>query len=267
MSELEKKNSNFIPSVYSALNILEFLTKEKHKQSTLTELSSALGISKSTCLRILKTLELKDYVHFDPISKRYKLGSYLISLGLRSKEMNDFMNTSISYLPTICEEVKQTVVLAKRNDNLHLAYIAKEEPDQQIRLTISPGETFPIIGGAVGKSYLAHLPDSEISKIIAEFMVDGHLPRFTENTITNPEKFIEELKTIRQEGIAETNSEHTQGIHAISCPIFNGRSEVVLSVGILLHSTFSNSLSDLTYYKGALRKHAHHLEALITRYF
>ncbi|AST91012.1 MULTISPECIES: IclR family transcriptional regulator [Sutcliffiella] len=267
MSELEKKNSNFIPSVYSALNILEFLTKEKYKKSTLTELSSALGISKSTCLRILKTLELKDYVHFDPISKRYKLGSYLIFLGLRSKEMNDFMNTSISYLSTICEEVNQTVVLAKPNDDLHLVYIAKEEPDQQIRLTISPGETFPVIGGAVGKCYLAHLPDSEITKIISAFMVDGHLPRYTENTITDPEKFKEELRTIRHEGIAETNSEHTQGIHAIACPIFNGKGEVVLSVGIFLHSTFSNSLSDITYYKDALRKHAHNLESLISRYF
>ncbi|WP_408010180.1 IclR family transcriptional regulator [Pseudalkalibacillus sp. A8] len=267
MKTTGEKNSNFIPSVYSALNILEFLSNEKHKESTLTEISIALDISKSTCLRILKTLELKDFVHFNRLSKRYKLGSYLIPLGSRSEEMNDYISTVISYLPTICAEVNQTVVLAKRKDALNLAYIAKEEPNQKIRLTISPGEIFPIIGGAVGKSYIAHLTDIQINEIIDEFIVDGQLPRYTENTITTPEIFMDELRKIREEGIAETDSEHTQGIHALACPILNGKGEVVLSIGFFIHSSLSNDECNTQILKSSLKKHAKILENLISRYF
>lgn len=259
------KENNFIPSVYSSLRVLEFLTNEQTQNSTLSEISKALSIHKSTCLRILKTLQKKEVLHYDEETKRYKLGSYLITLGSRAREVNDYISAAISYLPSICQEVGHTVVLAKQTDLYNMIYIAKEEPPEKIRLTVSTGESFPIIGGATGKAYIAHFPDDKIFKIIEAHTVNGQLPKYTDNTITDPAEFLESLKKIRQDGIAETDSEHTIGIHAISCPIYNSKKEVVLSIGVFLQSFASEHL-DLPKIRKSVKKHAEIISMEVSRY-
>ncbi|MED4206638.1 IclR family transcriptional regulator [Neobacillus mesonae] len=257
--------SNFIPSVNSALRVLEFLSNEQTQSCSLSEISKALSINKSTCLRILKTMQRKEFVNYHDETKRYKLGSYLISLGTRAKEVNDYISVAISHLSTICHEIGQTVVLAKQTDPYNMIYIGKEEPNQKIRLTVATGENFPIIGGATGKAYLAHLPDEKIKQIIDEFTVDGKLPKYTENTITDPSIFLDSLKSIVQEGISVTDSEHTLGIYAISCPIFNSRNEVVLSIGVFIQSTASQFL-DIQSIKKSIKHHAKTISNKISRY-
>ncbi len=260
-----KKNTNFIPSVNSSLRVLEFLTTEYAKSSTLSEISNALSINKSTCLRILKTLQRKEFVHFDEQTKQYKLGSYLIALGARAREVNNYIDTVISFLPSICNSIDQTVVLAKQIDPFNMAYIAKEESTKQIRLTVSTGESFPIIGGAVGKVYMAHLEDSSIHNIIKHYSTDGKLPKYTPNSITDPHQFIDDLKKIKESGIAETDSEHTESIYAIACPIFNSENKVILSIGAFIPNFVTNDL-DLLKIRRTIKENTRIISNEISRY-
>lgn len=257
--------NNFIPSVYSALRVLEFLANEQTKNCSLSEISKGLSINKSTCMRILKTLQKKEFVNYDEDTKRYKLGSYLISLGSRAREVNDYISVAISYLPTICEEIGHTVVLAKQTDLYNMIYIAKEEPNEKIRLTVSTGDNFPIIGGATGKAYMAFLPKEKVQQIIDGLTLDGLLPKYTENTITDPVEFLKSLDQIYQEGVAVTNSEHTMGIYAISCPIFNSRGEVVLSIGVFIHA-ISADHSDIIGIREDVKKYAQKISEEVSRY-
>ncbi|MFZ4451704.1 IclR family transcriptional regulator [Salibacterium aidingense] len=266
----DNKNNQFISSVYSSLSVLEYLASEENSESTLTEIAQSVSINKSTCLRILKTLELKDYVHFNTSSKKYKLGSYLIALGEKSKEVNDYLSTAISYLPVICNDishfVNHMVVLAKPIDPYNLGYIAKEVPNEKIRLTISTGEIFPLVAGAVGKAFTAHLPEEKREAIIEDFLVDGKLPKFTERTTTNPVEFLNDLRSIEKEGIAVSNSEHTRGILAIACPIFDHSGNVILSVGLFIHDSIVNEQLNMSEIKSNLKKHADTITSKISRY-
>lgn len=257
---------NIIPSVYSSLRVLELLAERKDQNCTLTEISTQLSINKTTCLRILRTLQKKDFVHYDEHTKRYKLGSYLIPLGSRAKEMNDYVSVAISHLPNLCEKVAHTVVLAKPTDTNHMFYVAKEEPNEKIRITVSTGENFPVIAGATGKAYMAFLHQQQIERIIKEHTQEGKLPKYTENSITDPQLFLDSLREIRINGIAETDSEHTRGIYAIACPIFNSADEVVLSIGVFLQS-FSLEHTDIPSIKKELKVHAKIISDEISRFF
>jgi len=256
---------NFIPSVFSTLKVLEFLADKKNQNCTLSEISKGLSINKTTCLRILKTLQKKDFIHYDEDSKRYKLGSYLISLGSRAKEVNDYIKVAISYLPVLCEEVGETVVLAKPTDPYNMFYIATEEPNEKIRITASTGENFPIIAGATGKAYMAYLPKERINEIIEEYILDGSLPKYTENTITNPQEFIESINEVRQKGVAETHSEHTRGIYAIACPIFNSKGEVVLSIGVFIQSMSPGHIN-ISKIRDEVKKYAEIISHQVSRF-
>lgn len=259
------KGNYFIPSVYSSLLVLELLSKEQYKSSTLSEIARELSINKSTCLRILKTLQIKEFIHFDEESKQYKLGPYLIALGSRSREINDYLSAAISYLPAICTEIGHTIVLAKQIDEHHLVYIAKEEPNEKIRLTVSTGEKFPIIGGATGKAYLAFLPTIKVNQVIEDFILDGQLPKYTANTIISPESFTESLKEVYEKGFAETSSEHTLGIYAIAFPIYNSKNEVVLSIGVFIQSSIANQI-DLSQVRNSLNKYSRLISSEVSKY-
>lgn len=232
-------DSNYIPSVHSALRILHILAKEEYKNSTLSEIAKAVSINKTTCLRILKTLQLEDFVHFDEDGKKYSLGTQLMVLGDRAKEVNDMIRQAKMYMSQLCKEIGQTIVLAKPAGSHQLMYIAKEEPNESIRLTISVGETFPIFSGALGKSYLAFLKEEDSLRILHEILVDGKLPRYTPNSITDLNEYLAHLQNIRKEGISESYEEYTYGIYGLGCPIFNSRGEVVLILGAFRSSSIN----------------------------
>lgn len=247
--------NNFIPSVFSALKILEFLSDENTKDSKLSEISKELSINKSTCFRILKTLQEQKFVNYNDKTKSYKLGYYLISLGDRSKEVNNHINVAMSQLPLICQDTDQTVVLSKQIDSHNMIYIAKEEPNKMIRITASIGDKYPIIGGAAGQIYLAYFSEQERTTIIEEFESNGKLPKYTKNTITDPNEFLKKIKKIHSEGIAESDSEHEEGIHAIASPIFNSKGDVVLSIAVFMQSnTLQRELISNT--RNKIKKHA-----------
>lgn len=259
------KEVNFIPSVHSSLKVLEFLSNKKTEESTLTEISVSLSINKSTCFRILKTLEKSNFVQYDQHTKKYKLGSYLIILGTKAKEVNNHMNMIDSYLTFMSREFGHTIVLAKQVDVYNMMYISKKESESQIRLTVSTGETFPIIGGAAGKAYMAYLDKGRIDDIIDHFSHNGQLPQYTNNSVTDPTTFLEELKEIKQNRIAESDSEHTPGIFSISCPIFNSEKQVIFSVAVFIPS-FHSSHIDIQNVRKTIQEYASKINNEISIY-
>ncbi|MFT8312106.1 MAG: IclR family transcriptional regulator [Sporolactobacillus sp.] len=233
------KQDLLVPSVYSSLEIMEWLSTEENRKATLTQISSGLQLSKSTCLRILKTLTIKGYLNYNTNSKKYSLGYSLIPLGTRAQEINDSIRKIIAYLPKAAEDTGVTAVLVKRINN-KLMYIAKQEPPQRVRLTVTVGETFPINVGALGKCFLAYLDESIKQELLNTITKNGKLPMYTEHSLSNPEVLLEQIERIRDEGVAESNGEYNAGITAIACPIFDARKKIILALGGFMPSPVQN---------------------------
>jgi DNA-binding IclR family transcriptional regulator len=89
---------------------------------------------------------------------------------------------------------------------------------------------------AHGKALLAFLGLEEIERILQ----DG-LERFTEHTITERGKLLEELRIIRQKGVAYDNEERMPGVRCVASPVFNSYKQVIGAIGI---SGMAQLLSD-----------------------
>ena len=70
-------------------------------------------------------------------------------------------------------------------------------------------KSFPLYCTANGKAYLAALDDAAIESLIGR-----EYQARTANTITNFERLIEDLKAVRETGIAIDREEHSLGICA-----------------------------------------------------
>ncbi len=220
MEKSNEKEKSEVPALESAIRILEYLSRYRNKERTLSQISKNLSINKSSCHRILKVLAQSRYVTYDEKTKEYTLGSYLIILGTRASEFNNYLTLAKPHLKWLCEQTRQTSVLLEPISNDRLMYVAKEEldqPDLPVHVSVKLGQHFPITSASFGKCFLAYTEKDKADEIIGK----AKFKKFTEKTITDIEKFKESLEEVRQKGYAVSNEEHTPGVYGIAAPIFD----------------------------------------------
>lgn len=224
------------PSVEFAVRILDFLSRYKNRKSSLTEISRALSISKSTCLRILRVLHENRFVQYDEETRKYGLGEYLVILGARAADFSDKLAVSRPHLKELSGTTGLTSVLVERAPQNRLVYIAKEEPDVNVRINVTIGQYFPITGTSFGKCFLAFMDEEEAGRIIREVGIK----QLTSRTVVNVNEFKKNLKTIRQLGYACSIEEHTEGVSAVAAPAFDCGGKVAMVAACLGTSALLN---------------------------
>ncbi|PID21309.1 IclR family transcriptional regulator [Sporosarcina sp. P3] len=238
--ESESKPSQ-VPALDSSIKILELLATQGYQHAKLTEISEATGINVSTCLRILRTLEKKSYVVFSSNSKEYSLGTPLIALGNRAREVNDYIEVASGYLKELAK-TGSTFVLVKRVRKSHLMYVAKEEPDLKVRLTVSAGDSFPITAGALGKCFYSYLDEEDAKNVLNDVMLNEHLKKYTEKSVITKQELNAQKSKILEEGIAESHEEYSLGISAYACPIFDSKGNIILGLGTYIPTSLINQI-------------------------
>jgi DNA-binding IclR family transcriptional regulator len=216
-----------VPSVALAMRMLKLLSRYKYKRCSLKEISDLLDANPTTCLRVLRTLAREDFIQFNPETKKYSLGPYLIPLGNRALELNDSVATILRELKSIAELTGFTTVLIERLQDSHLIYIGSEEsPNDDVKISVSIGQQFPIGGVAFGRCFLAYDDEQQWPRLIQEGVL-----RSGEDAPADPETLIRKLQEIRKQGYAVSHGELTPGISSFAAPIFDkaGNVEFVLA--------------------------------------
>lgn len=182
----------------------------------LVELSSRLGLHKSTVHRILNSLQLMGYV------RQSEDGKYALSLkwmDISSKVINkfDIVATARPYLKKICEISGETVHLVEM-DGVDAIYIDKVESfSNSIRMVSKIGSRIPLFCSGVGKAILASKTDEEIKSIWEKSDVKAMTP----NTITDFKDFLDTINQIRVDGYALDNEENETGVRCIAACILS----------------------------------------------
>ncbi|MCL6632483.1 MAG: IclR family transcriptional regulator [Alicyclobacillus herbarius] len=216
-----------VPSVALAARILKLLSRYKHKHCSLKEIAERLNTNKTTCLRVLRTLEREDFLKYDSETKKYSLGPYLIPLGKRASALNDFVSAAMAELAVVAEATGFTTVLVERLQDDRLIYIASEQPaHDHPTISVSIGQQFPLGGAAFGRCFLAFDDESEWQRFVERGMI-----RYTSHTEVEPEEFLASLREARRRGYTVSHGTLMQGITSIAAPIFgkSGRVELVMS--------------------------------------
>ncbi|HEU5343356.1 MAG TPA: IclR family transcriptional regulator [Ktedonobacterales bacterium] len=255
-----------VPSVALAAQALKLLSRHKYKSSSLTEIARKLGASPTTCLRVLRTLEREDFVHYDHETRRYSLGPYLIPLGDRAAELNDAVARATAEIGRIAAQTGMTTALVQRWDDRPVYIAAAQPPTEDARfsrLSISIGQATPLTAGAHGRCFLAYDDESEWQRHIA-----AGLRPMTPATITDPVRFADILRDVRRQGYAVSDGEFHRGATAVDAPIFgkSGQVEFVISSVCISSQLDERHLAEVVNaVRGAARKlsewngYAHHM--------
>jgi IclR family transcriptional regulator, KDG regulon repressor len=223
-------------TIERALDIFEAILNNKG-EITLIDLAKATGQSISTTHRICSVLIKKRYLY-----QQRERGKY--SLGYKFLLFNDIANTSsnikteaMPFLKDLSEKISETVILSVY-DGIEPVDIASVVPDLILKAVPGLNQMSPCHCTAVGKVFLAHMPDEMIEKILSslEFKV------YTERTITDVNRLKAELRTIVKEGIAYDDEEFLIGLRSAAAPVRGESGEVFACVSYLAPSTRVSSL-------------------------
>jgi DNA-binding IclR family transcriptional regulator len=231
-----------IPSVALAVRALKLLSRHKYQSCSLTDIAAKLEASPTTCLRVLRTLEADDLVRYDPDTKQYRLGAYLIPLGNRAAELNGVVASASAEIKRIAAHTRLTTVLIQRWDDRMVFIASAEPPAEQVRLSIAAGQELPMTSGAHGRCFLAYEDDAEVRRLIGV----GIRP-VTPATITDPRRLLVTLREVRRNGYAISHGELAPGFSAVDVPILDaaGRAALVISSMYVSSQMDEDHLSDL----------------------
>lgn len=217
--------SESIRAVDRALDILLCFTRQS-PELTMTQIADQVGIHKSTVHRLLGTLEKKRFVERDQPTGIYRPGLRLLQIASLALEHNDLRRLAAPFLHFLREHSLETVDLAVIEDS-EVIYLDVFESPQRVKLAAAVGMRLPAYCTASGKSILAYLPEERIQHILA-----GGMPRHTENTLVTREALFENLRLVRERGVAFSEQEYEEGINAIGAPILDRNHQPIASVAV-----------------------------------
>ncbi|MBJ8347555.1 IclR family transcriptional regulator [Antrihabitans sp. YC2-6] len=210
----------------SLLRALTILTSLGDDSKSLDQLATQLDVHKSTVLRLLRTMESERFVSHDE-EHRYQLGSRFFELANHALEQRDIRTLARPHLSALNSSTGQTIHLATYEAG-DAIYIDKFDAIQSVRMYSRVGRPAPLHCTAVGKVLVSSRPRAEWREIAERITY----PRFTERTITTPDKYIEELELVASQGYAEDHEEHESFVNCIGVPIRNGTGAVVAAVSM-----------------------------------
>jgi DNA-binding IclR family transcriptional regulator len=91
------------------------------------------------------------------------------------------------------------------------------ESTKDLKVAASVGTRLPLPAGATGKVFLASMSDEEAQKLIRS----APLRAWTPNTITDPDRLLEEIRIVRRRGYALDDEEYIHGVRAVASLVPN----------------------------------------------
>src|SRR5262249_43235450 len=67
---------------------------------------------------------------------------------------------------------------------------------------------------------------------VLELVIAGGLKRYTQNTLTTREAFLQDLRTTRRRGYSINNGEYTESLTATAAPIWDSTANVIAAVAV-----------------------------------
>ncbi|WP_394236416.1 IclR family transcriptional regulator [Niallia oryzisoli] len=235
-----------LSSVHNAIRILQTFSKTETELG-ITELSMRLGLAKSTVFRLMKTLNETNLVEKNQETQKYQLGIAAFELGFTVYHSMELRRVSVPVLDKLAKSINRVVRLGVY-DKGGVVYLVKLSPNGESGTKSKIGDRIPTHCSAIGKMLLAHQSNDEVVRVI-----EGGLPRYTNNTIVTASDLEKNLIEIRQKDYALTMEELRDGISSVAVPVKNDLGKVVGAISIT-GSRASFSLNQIEQYVRELRQ-------------
>lgn len=222
----QKADKNFIGLAEKVFAILQLLAESPGTSLSRDEIAKSVTASRSSLDRLLYSIRKLGYVE-ETDDGTYRLARKFYSLSE--------VAVKHQYIPAIAKSVLNRL-LSQYGESAHISVlenglcvvVAAVESQYPVSFSAEVGEWNYVHTTAMGKCLLAYASSEERNAVIGQ----RGLPRLTDTTITDQEKFLQELEAVKERGYAVNLGETVEGITCVAAPIFNNQDRVIAALSI-----------------------------------
>lgn len=215
-----------IESLVRGLSVLRAFTEDSPSLS-VTELAQKIGVTKTTIVRILTTLQVLGYVRLEPTTRRYHLSWRVLDLGYSALENSGLVQRARPFLEDLSVATGETVNLSVL-DGTDIVYVDRVATKQILSISLHIGSRLPAYCTSMGKAILGHLPGAEARAVISASVL---APR-ARNTITTEESLLADLALARAVGYALNDEELVDGLRSVAAPVRDRTGRAIAAVNL-----------------------------------
>jgi DNA-binding IclR family transcriptional regulator len=201
------------PAIKRTVQIIEHLAGCPAPRR-LSDLSSHFGLSKSSLHGILHTLVEEEWLVKDETGG-FSLSRHLLEVVQPAFSDLDVRWLAKPFMEELSADLGETVFLG-RPEGKRVVVEECIQGTKEMCIGSQAGVRIPLLAGALGKLFLA---DTKEDGEILEVLRESGIPRFTENTITDPQAYLEEIGRVRERGYALDDEEYLRGVRAVAVPV------------------------------------------------
>jgi DNA-binding IclR family transcriptional regulator len=220
-------DSRMVRTLATGMAMLAMFDAE-HRQWSLDEMVTRLGVSRMTAYRMARTLQGTGHLVHDPAVGGYRLGPAMLAGIYLAEGFEQLVAVARPYLEKLMKETGELAAIAVELDGVAVCadLVASTRPFVP---EIAVGKVIGDTANAHGKMFAAMKPDAARARIVKR----PHR-QLTQFTITGPVELAAEFDRIRREGIAFDFEEHDLGTCAVVAPVRNQTGDLIATLGVVV---------------------------------
>lgn len=215
-----------VPALNKAIAIIRSLNAAPAPGLALSDLSQALGLTKSHCHNILKTLLAEGWVTFDPSRRRYALAPRLLSDVSRLMARPDHAALVHDEIVRLSMVTRVPCIATRVDPDGSFVAVDKAEEAAELLVSVPIGHRFPPDAPVQMRARLAFSPPH----VRRDFLAGWQPVRYTPATIVDKAALAAELDATGRRGYAVSREEYSAGVTSFAVPILDlhGRVRLIL---------------------------------------
>ncbi|NMM09563.1 MAG: IclR family transcriptional regulator [Polaromonas sp.] len=214
-----------VQSLEIGISILRAIT-QGHRSMMLKDIAAAADMPASKVHRYMVSLVRSGLVDQDPMTSRYDLGPFALTVGLVAVDRLDRVGLGLSAIAELRDEINETTALAVWG-NTGAVIVRSERPRRPITVNVVTGTALNTLTSASGRVFAAWLPKAVVAPLIARELMTPELPP----EVRTASAVDAMLNLARQQGVAAVTDYHlVPGVAAVAAPVFDAKNEITLSV-------------------------------------
>ena len=251
-----RANRYTVGSVSRALDIFDVIA-DSREGLTLTEISTAIGTSKSATFALLQTLGDRGHLREIGSGPRYQLGVSLLRLADSALAQLPIAELARPVLTRLSDELGMTTRLALAIDGMPM-FVDRVDGTGMVRFYAPIGTREAPHVSAAGKAILATLDESRVREICTEI----GMPVRTKHTLVTPDALLADLDKVRERGYATDDEEDAEGVFCVGAVFVDHRGDCAgaISVTFIKLSVSAQRIHEIA---TAVQTHAAQISALL----
>lgn len=159
-----KEDRHFVTALARGLSVLSCFSSGEKMLGNL-DIAKRCKLPKSTVSRLTYTLTKLGYLVYVEENGKYRLGTATLALGSAMLARLDVRDLARPLMQELADFAKAMVALGSR-DRLSMIYVGNARSSAALTLSLDIGSRIPIATTAMGRAYLAAVPEREREDIL-----------------------------------------------------------------------------------------------------